>query len=252
MLAQGTEGHVVNTASVVAFTRGPGREPYTSSKAAVVAITEDLRTEVAGHGIGVTALVPGGVEHAHRGVAAQPARRVRSRRGARTARAGRARAVVSGARADRSRAHGAAAIERNEPVGLHASRVAPRQSRAPPRDRRRDRRCSPPPMPRRQRGRRVRRDHDERGGCNGDQREGRRHHGWWERDRTGRGHPVRRARDEGRPRRHERRGARRHGGRPAGQGPRGHGRADRRRRLRRGEAPCRRRLRDVTATSTWR
>ena len=61
MLAQGTEGHVVNTASVVAFTRGPGREPYTSSKAAVVAITEDLRTEVAGDGIGVTALVPGGV-----------------------------------------------------------------------------------------------------------------------------------------------------------------------------------------------
>ena len=61
MLAQGTEGHIVNTASVVAFTRGPGREPYTSSKAAVVAITEDLRSEVAGAGIGVTALVPGGV-----------------------------------------------------------------------------------------------------------------------------------------------------------------------------------------------
>jgi NAD(P)-dependent dehydrogenase (short-subunit alcohol dehydrogenase family) len=61
MLAQGTEGHIVNTASVVAFTRGPGREPYTSSKAAVVAITEDLRTEVASAGIGVTALVPGGV-----------------------------------------------------------------------------------------------------------------------------------------------------------------------------------------------
>jgi NAD(P)-dependent dehydrogenase (short-subunit alcohol dehydrogenase family) len=61
MLAQGTEGHIVNTASVVAFTRGPGREPYTSSKAAIVAITEDLRSEVAGAGIGVTALVPGGV-----------------------------------------------------------------------------------------------------------------------------------------------------------------------------------------------
>jgi NAD(P)-dependent dehydrogenase (short-subunit alcohol dehydrogenase family) len=61
MLAQGGEGHIVNTASVVAFTRGPGREPYTSSKAAVVAITEDLRSEVAGAGIGVTALVPGGV-----------------------------------------------------------------------------------------------------------------------------------------------------------------------------------------------
>jgi NAD(P)-dependent dehydrogenase (short-subunit alcohol dehydrogenase family) len=61
MLAQRGEGHIVNTASVVAFTRGPGREPYTSSKAAVVAITEDLRSEVAGAGIGVTALVPGGV-----------------------------------------------------------------------------------------------------------------------------------------------------------------------------------------------
>jgi NAD(P)-dependent dehydrogenase (short-subunit alcohol dehydrogenase family) len=61
MLAQGVDGHIVNTASVVAFTRGPGREPYTSAKAAVVAITEDLRLEVAGAGIGVTALVPGGV-----------------------------------------------------------------------------------------------------------------------------------------------------------------------------------------------
>jgi len=61
LLEQGAGGHIVNTASVVAFTRGPGREPYTSSKAAVVAITEDLRTEVASAGIGVTALVPGGV-----------------------------------------------------------------------------------------------------------------------------------------------------------------------------------------------
>lgn len=61
MIAQGTEGHVVNTASVVAFSRGEGREPYTSSKAAVVAITENLRLEVASAGIGVTALVPGGV-----------------------------------------------------------------------------------------------------------------------------------------------------------------------------------------------
>ena len=61
MLAQGTEGHVVNTASVVAFSRGPGREPYTSSKAAVVAMTENLRLELASDGIGVSALVPGGV-----------------------------------------------------------------------------------------------------------------------------------------------------------------------------------------------
>jgi NAD(P)-dependent dehydrogenase (short-subunit alcohol dehydrogenase family) len=61
MLAQGTEGHIVNTASVVAFSRGPAREPYTSSKAAVVAITENLRVELEGDNIGVTALVPGGV-----------------------------------------------------------------------------------------------------------------------------------------------------------------------------------------------
>ena len=61
MLAQGVDGHIVNTASVVAFTRGPGREPYTSAKAAVVAITEDLRLELASKQIGVTALVPGGV-----------------------------------------------------------------------------------------------------------------------------------------------------------------------------------------------
>jgi len=61
ILSQGGEGHVVNTASVVAFSRGEGREPYTSSKAAVVAITENLRLEVASAGIGVTALVPGGV-----------------------------------------------------------------------------------------------------------------------------------------------------------------------------------------------
>ena len=61
MLAQNRGGHIVNTASVVAFSRGPGREPYTSSKAAVVAITENLRLELAGDGIGVSALVPGGV-----------------------------------------------------------------------------------------------------------------------------------------------------------------------------------------------
>jgi NAD(P)-dependent dehydrogenase (short-subunit alcohol dehydrogenase family) len=61
MLAQHTECHVVNTASVVAFTRGPGREPYTSTKAAVVAITENLRLELADESIGVSVLVPGGV-----------------------------------------------------------------------------------------------------------------------------------------------------------------------------------------------
>jgi NAD(P)-dependent dehydrogenase (short-subunit alcohol dehydrogenase family) len=61
MLAQGGEGHIVNTASMAAFSTGAGQSAYTASKHACRVITEALRAELAGKGIGVSGLFPGGV-----------------------------------------------------------------------------------------------------------------------------------------------------------------------------------------------
>jgi NAD(P)-dependent dehydrogenase (short-subunit alcohol dehydrogenase family) len=46
MLAQGTEGHIVNTASVLGLMSGPGGGPYGASKHAVVRITEGLQYDL--------------------------------------------------------------------------------------------------------------------------------------------------------------------------------------------------------------
>lgn len=53
-------GHIVNTASVMGLTAGvPGRGVYSAAKAAVVAMSEALRGELAAHGVGVSVLCPG-------------------------------------------------------------------------------------------------------------------------------------------------------------------------------------------------
>jgi NAD(P)-dependent dehydrogenase (short-subunit alcohol dehydrogenase family) len=57
MLTNAT-GHVVNIASAAGFVSAPGMAAYNASKAAVISISESLRTELAGRGIGVTVVCP--------------------------------------------------------------------------------------------------------------------------------------------------------------------------------------------------
>ena len=59
MRAQDEEAHIVNTASMAGMLAGPRLGAYNASKFAVVAISETLRAEVAGEGIGVSVLCPG-------------------------------------------------------------------------------------------------------------------------------------------------------------------------------------------------
>jgi NAD(P)-dependent dehydrogenase (short-subunit alcohol dehydrogenase family) len=60
MIAQGTEGHVVNTASVAAFVSGPTSAPYIVSKCAALSLTECLAHDLAAVGakIGASVLTP--------------------------------------------------------------------------------------------------------------------------------------------------------------------------------------------------
>ena len=51
--------HIVNTASIGGFLSGPFLGMYTTTKFAVVGYSEALAVELAGHGIGVSALCPG-------------------------------------------------------------------------------------------------------------------------------------------------------------------------------------------------
>jgi NADP-dependent 3-hydroxy acid dehydrogenase YdfG len=51
-------GHILNTASCAAIACAPGMAAYNTTKAAVVAISETLHSELAGFGIGVTVLQP--------------------------------------------------------------------------------------------------------------------------------------------------------------------------------------------------
>ncbi|MCX4699476.1 SDR family oxidoreductase [Streptomyces sp. NBC_01373] len=55
--AQG--GHIVNTASAAAYQPSKALPAYSASKAAVLMLSECLRAELAGQGIGVTAVCPG-------------------------------------------------------------------------------------------------------------------------------------------------------------------------------------------------
>lgn len=59
MLEAGKGGHIVNVASAAAFVPSRNYAAYATSKAAVLMLSECLRAELAGKGIGVTAICPG-------------------------------------------------------------------------------------------------------------------------------------------------------------------------------------------------
>ena len=59
MVGRGKSGHLVNIASAAAFAPGTALSAYSTTKAAVLMLSECLRAELAGYGIGVTAVCPG-------------------------------------------------------------------------------------------------------------------------------------------------------------------------------------------------
>ena len=59
LLAEQGEGHIVNTASVGGLISGPPEGLYTTTKFAVVGLSEALLMEVADNGVGVSVLCPG-------------------------------------------------------------------------------------------------------------------------------------------------------------------------------------------------
>jgi NAD(P)-dependent dehydrogenase (short-subunit alcohol dehydrogenase family) len=59
MLEQGRPAHVVNTASALGLTPGVELAPYSTTKFALVGLSQSLDAELAPRGIGVTALCPG-------------------------------------------------------------------------------------------------------------------------------------------------------------------------------------------------
>jgi NAD(P)-dependent dehydrogenase (short-subunit alcohol dehydrogenase family) len=59
MAERGQGGHIVNIASAAAFQPSKALPAYSTSKAAVLMLSECLRAELAGQGIGVSAICPG-------------------------------------------------------------------------------------------------------------------------------------------------------------------------------------------------
>jgi NAD(P)-dependent dehydrogenase (short-subunit alcohol dehydrogenase family)/pimeloyl-ACP methyl ester carboxylesterase len=59
MVDRGQGGHIVNTASAAAYQPSRALPAYSTSKSAVLMLSECLRAELAAHGIGVTAICPG-------------------------------------------------------------------------------------------------------------------------------------------------------------------------------------------------
>ncbi|MFI7401397.1 SDR family oxidoreductase [Streptomyces sp. NPDC049541] len=59
MAERGQGGHIVNTASAAAYQPSKSLPAYSTSKAAVLMLSECLRAELAGRGIGVSAVCPG-------------------------------------------------------------------------------------------------------------------------------------------------------------------------------------------------
>jgi NAD(P)-dependent dehydrogenase (short-subunit alcohol dehydrogenase family) len=62
MLAHGEGGHIVNTSSMAAVVPIAGAAIYITAKAALVGLSEALRSELADKGIGVSAFCPGPVQ----------------------------------------------------------------------------------------------------------------------------------------------------------------------------------------------
>lgn len=59
MIRRGEGGHIVNTSSMGGLIAGAGSGIYSTSKFAVVGLTEELRSDLAPHGIGVSLFCPG-------------------------------------------------------------------------------------------------------------------------------------------------------------------------------------------------
>ena len=59
MVARGTGGHVINISSIFGIFPAPQVTAYVASKFAVLGFSQSLRTELAPHHIGVTAICPG-------------------------------------------------------------------------------------------------------------------------------------------------------------------------------------------------
>ena len=62
LLERGEGGHIVNTSSMAGVLPIPGAAIYITAKAAVIGLSEALRSELAGEGIGVSAFCPGPVQ----------------------------------------------------------------------------------------------------------------------------------------------------------------------------------------------
>jgi NAD(P)-dependent dehydrogenase (short-subunit alcohol dehydrogenase family) len=62
LLAHGEGGHIVNTSSMAGVLPVPNSVIYTTAKAAVIGMSEVLRSELAAEGIGVSAFCPGPVQ----------------------------------------------------------------------------------------------------------------------------------------------------------------------------------------------
>ncbi|WP_073496669.1 SDR family oxidoreductase [Actinacidiphila paucisporea] len=88
LVERGEGGHIINTASAAAFLPSRALPAYSTSKAAVLMLSECLRAELAPHGIGVSAICPGlvntpitaGARHAGVSDEEQARRRERSAR----------------------------------------------------------------------------------------------------------------------------------------------------------------------------
>jgi len=61
-LKQAGEAHIVNTSSMAAFIGLPSQATYSLTKAAVKSLSESLRVELSGYGIGVTSIHPGAIK----------------------------------------------------------------------------------------------------------------------------------------------------------------------------------------------
>ena len=57
--SHGEGGHIINTASLAGIISGPGSEPYSATKFAVVAMSEGWAAQLAPMGIGLSVLCPG-------------------------------------------------------------------------------------------------------------------------------------------------------------------------------------------------
>ncbi|SFJ95971.1 Short-chain dehydrogenase [Streptosporangium canum] len=134
MVERGEGGHIVNIASLAAFAPSRALPAYSTSKAAVKMLSDCLRAELAGQGIGVTAVCPGfvstGIAANATYVGGDAATRTREDAAARADRA----LTKRGYPPERVAAHILRAVHRNRPVvavnaegkiGYALSRISP-------------------------------------------------------------------------------------------------------------------------------